>query len=112
MSVQYDVIATGTHNNIVYSPTHRKENRRVLTVGEPFEKCPSWLKPKKKVDTETTSAKSKISQAAIDLAEANDIDLTVIVGTGSNGNITKGDVQAVIDQKAKEQQSSDPVTFK
>lgn len=37
------------------------------------------------------------SDAAIALAEQHGIDITTVTGTGTNGNITKPDVQAVID---------------
>ena len=38
----------------------------------------------------------KASKPARELAEANGIDLADIEGTGSNGNVTKGDVQKEI----------------
>lgn len=41
------------------------------------------------------------SDAAVKLADEHGISLDSVTGTGSNGNITKGDVQKVIDEAAE-----------
>ena len=43
-----------------------------------------------------------VSEAAKKLAEDAGIDIETITGTGANGNVTKGDVEAAI--KAKEEE--------
>ena len=49
--------------------------------------------------TPSTPAEPKASDAAKALAEQHGIDLATITGTGADGNIIVGDVQAVVDAK-------------
>lgn len=52
----------------------------------------------------TTAPTIAISDAAKQLAEENNIDITKLIGTGANGNITKNDVQIVIDNPPTEEE--------
>lgn len=68
------------HNINAAGHFKRKDGLDILTFMKPTPKEPEI----------------NATKAAIELAEKNNIELSTIVGTGKNGTITKGDVEAML----------------
>lgn len=59
-------------------------------------------------DGEGEIVEIEASDAAVKLAAEHGIDLATVTGTGANGNITKGDVQKLLDQAAEGSENDEP----
>jgi len=98
MAVKYKVVDTCYYNSMLHTPDGP---RNTITVAEPFDPCPPCLKPLtgvEVVDDEDTHV-VRANKSAATLAEENNIDLQLVVGTGKDGAITKPDVQKYIDAR-------------
>ena len=74
----------------------------VKPEGEKPKKAPKAAaeKPEPKTEAKAATAEIDVTPAAAELAEAEGIDLAALEGTGKEGRILKGDVEAAI--KARE----------
>lgn len=81
-----------------------KQRKMASKLGVTLEEYQGKKEAKVEKNTEVAEETDgvKISAAAKKLAEENEIDLESIEGTGKDGAITKGDIQAAIDAKSQD----------
>ena len=88
---QYKAIAGG-----FWKDAQRKNAGDIVTTDKELDPVPSWLEPFDPSEPVREIADIRATDAAIELAQANLIDITEIDGSGADGNVTKGDVQRAI----------------
>ena len=84
-----------THTEFAFPGTD--DSRTIYDVDAEMKAANAALNP-----VVTQPPEIKVSKAAKALAESSGIDILKVIGTGQDGAVTKPDVQAFIDAKAKE----------